>query len=1392
MNLRKVGQYNIGLDIGTGSVGWAVTDESGELCYFKGKPTWGSRVFPGAQSAAEARSFRGLRRRYTRRKWRLNLLQELFARPIEACDPEFFVRMNQASLFPEDRDEAYSTDYRFALFNDDDFNEKDYFAKFPTIYHLREWLMKTTEQADIRLIYLAFHNIVKHRGNFLQQERIDLNSRNANVDAAVDEFCAALEDYCVELGASCDVFNHEEALKKALSDTNSSRSHVKENIQKTLGISADALGVLDKAAVNNMTKALSAALVGLNAEMSNIFFIGEEKPEGGKTKIYLSKDEDVESFQEICPELGIPLFEAMKKVYSSFVLQEILSSVPGQSISVNKVAEYEKYAKDLKLLKQLVKQYAPAQYDEFFRGKFYAPTDLHPQKTVYNKSEAKGYTKYNEDHGWPYDEFKKAIEKLFAGTGAVDDPRYQEMANQLAEGRFLRRLKISDNGAIPFQLHLEEMNAIIANQSQYYPFLEAEKEKINSLVTFRIPYYVGPLTQVNARKDSSGVNRFAWSKRLEGKENAAVKPWNWETIIDKDASATEFIQRMTGTCTYLQDEPVLPKCSLLYEEYCVLNELNGATFSQDGDSWTRFDYKDREDIVHDLFRQGKVSYKKVSEWMMRERGHAHVHVRGGQGESGFESKLGSYIFFAKDVFHVDEIPESDYPMIEEIILWSTLFEDRSIFKEKLERKYGERLSSEQIKKIVKKRFAGWGRLSKKLLVGLKANTDNGPMSIMDVLRDGNPNNDRLSKAMVFMEILSDDNLGFKALIDEHNREKLLDADTLQPESIPGSPALRRSINQTIKIVDEIVRIAGHAPANIFIEVAREDDLDKRGTRTQRRYDRLKDAMKKLKEESPEQWNSSVAGQLSEYASAKIDLDERLTLYFMQGGKSLYSGLPLEIGRLSGYEVDHILPQSYIKDDSFDKKALVLKEENQNKSNQMLLSSDMQRKMKSYWEALLQAGLISEKKFKNLTREKISDKQMKSFIARQLVETRQSIKLIQDYLKVRYTDTQVLSVKSGLSHELREKLELPKCREINDFHHAHDALLASEIGRFICKRHPKMYENPIGYTRVMESFIKKESDRVRRGYAPGTTTFIISSFLKSGFDEETGELFKDDWSAGEECNKLRRYFNYRQCFISRMPEETSGAFWNQTIYSPRLSNMTMNLPLKKGLDPAKYGSYSSEQFAYFFIYKALKKNKEVLEFAPVPVSVASDVKQNEEALEEYAMQLALNNSLTFIEIVRPKIYKYQVIEIEGSRLYLTGKKEVRNATQFAFSVAETAIAQALFDEGQCVQDNLLDELFLSVVESLIKYSPRVFSALSVDSWKDRFFSLETSDREAVLKALITIGNGKANKVDITAVGGAKYAGTMLLSFSKILSKEKGITFIDQSVTGMFERRVHIGL
>lgn len=1397
MNLRNVGQFNIGLDIGTGSVGWAVTNAAGELLYFNGKPTWGSRIFPSASTAAETRIHRGQRRRYARRRWRLDLLQELFAPALTGVDPDFFIRLNQSRLMSEDRAEGYS-DYTWTFFNGSDFTDRDYFKRFPTIYHLRKWLMETNEQADIRLIYLAFHNIVKHRGNFLRQDNPGLTSKNADVDASVKEFCDLLQEYCDNLDIPCAASANEKEIAEVLRNVSASKSQVRDAIKPLLAIGP--CDILDKTKANKMGKALAAALIGLKTELADVFFLSDDKPEGVVTNIYLSSDEGIEVFKEVCPDEASPLFEAMQKVYSAYVLQEILSSKPKESLSANKVADYEQYRHDLRLLKDLVRQYAPDSYDEFFRGPFYASTELHPQKHVYDKGKAKGYTKYNEVHGRDsYDAFKKEVKNLFGNTKAVEDPRYLDMMERFENEHFLRRLKTSDNGAIPFQLHLEEMRAIIDNQAQFYPFLKEEQKKLESLVTFRIPYYVGPLTRKNAPHDASGKLRFAWAKRREGQDNTPIKPWNWERVIDKDRSATEFIQRMTGTCTYLQGEPVLPKCSLLYEEYCVLNELNGAKFSEDGDEERRFDYKDRMEMIEDLFRKGKVSYKKAADWM-RKHNHMNVHVSGGQGESGFESKLGSYIFFSKDVFRVDEIPEEDYPMIEEIILWSTVFEDREIFKDKLKRNYGDRLTDEQIKKIVRKRFSGWGRLSRKLLTEIKVDSDNGPVAIMDVLREGNPNHSgrALGKPMVFMEVLRDDDLGFQELVDEINREYMLGATALALEDLPGSPALRRGVNQALAIVEEIVHIAGHAPENIFIEVTREDDAKKRGQRTKRRYDALREAMAALKEEAPEFWDSNVADELTGSASNNRELDERLTLYFMQGGKSLYSGKPLDIGQLSSgtYHVDHIIPQAYVKDDSFENKALVFASENEAKSDQMLIDADIRKKMRSYWDALKQAGLIGEKKYRNLLRSSIGEKQMRGFIARQLVETSQIVKTVQTVLRDRYAYTNVMPVKASLSSELRERAGLVKCREANDFHHAHDAFLAVEIGRFIQKRHSGVYDNPIGYAHVMKEYVKKQSSQMRKGKLPGSSTFIISSFMTSGFDEETGELFKDDWSASEELAKIKRYFDYRQCYISRMPEEDTGAFWTDTVYSPRGGKKAASIPLKQGLDIEKYGGYSSNEYAYFIFIDGTKKNgKPKRLFEGVPIPIAQTIQRGELSIEQYADVIARENGLSDYSLPRKRILKYTKALCDGDEFYLATYDVVYSARQLYLPHEEYFVASDICDienvNDAAISEKDVLKLYTTLVEKcdvLCSRFDNVKKALEKHACE--FSSLSMGDKRKLIKNLLLFFKGVTKKVDLSLIGGPPHAGGVKNGLLR--NADVAIELIDQSITGMFEKRTHIGL
>ena len=67
-------KYNIGLDIGTTSVGWAVVEDGNQKIMRKGsKALWGVRLFEEAKTAAERRNFRSTRRRYDRRRNRIKL-----------------------------------------------------------------------------------------------------------------------------------------------------------------------------------------------------------------------------------------------------------------------------------------------------------------------------------------------------------------------------------------------------------------------------------------------------------------------------------------------------------------------------------------------------------------------------------------------------------------------------------------------------------------------------------------------------------------------------------------------------------------------------------------------------------------------------------------------------------------------------------------------------------------------------------------------------------------------------------------------------------------------------------------------------------------------------------------------------------------------------------------------------------------------------------------------------------------------------------------------------------------------------------------------------------------------------------------------------------------------
>ena len=150
--------YYVGLDLGTDSIGWAVTDENYNIPKFRGNAMWGIRLLDSGETAVEYRSFRSARRRLDRSKFRINCLEMLFNDEIAKTDVAFFQRIKESAFYDGDK----SVDGKYSLFNDAHYTDKDYYKEYPTIYHLRQDLLTNENPHDVRLVYLAISHIIKN------------------------------------------------------------------------------------------------------------------------------------------------------------------------------------------------------------------------------------------------------------------------------------------------------------------------------------------------------------------------------------------------------------------------------------------------------------------------------------------------------------------------------------------------------------------------------------------------------------------------------------------------------------------------------------------------------------------------------------------------------------------------------------------------------------------------------------------------------------------------------------------------------------------------------------------------------------------------------------------------------------------------------------------------------------------------------------------------------------------------------------------------------------------------------------------------------------------------------------------------------------------------------
>jgi CRISPR-associated protein Cas9/Csn1, subtype II/NMEMI len=455
---KKFGDYYLGLDIGTDSVGWAVADKDYNILNFNGKAMWGIHLFDSGETAKDRRIHRIARRRLERRKQRIELLQEIFADEMNKVDPDFFERLSESHLVFDDRKHQS----RSTLFNNPAFKDKDLFKKYPTIYHLRSGLMEQKENPDIRLFYLACHHIIKYRGHFLFE---------GLSEGPIPKFEIVFEELITELNSKYE--------------TDIRSKDISNNVQEILlnkefGVSEKTKklqSILRDEDFSELFKELCVLLSGGTANLDKMFSSSDDVDSGfGKLTFKNTDFDEVLSKLELQSD-ELEILSCIKKIYDWALLSDYLK---GQdSVSKAKIETYNQHKDDLKLLKSILKNDSE-KYSQVFKSESVtvkvSNKDIKVNYPAYSGMHKKGtentdvcsqsdFCKYLRTAV-----FKQEIKEL------TFREKYADLVARIEDDTFMPKQTVKENSMFPNKLHKYELNQILKNMESHYPFLNKKDE----------------------------------------------------------------------------------------------------------------------------------------------------------------------------------------------------------------------------------------------------------------------------------------------------------------------------------------------------------------------------------------------------------------------------------------------------------------------------------------------------------------------------------------------------------------------------------------------------------------------------------------------------------------------------------------------------------------------------------------------------------------------------------------------------------------------------------------------------------------------------------------------------------------------------------------------------
>ena len=477
-----------------------------------------------------------------------------------------------------------------------------------------------------------------------------------------------------------------------------------------------------------------------------------------------------------------------------------------------------------------------------------------------------------------------------------------------------------------------------------------------------------------------------------------------------------------------------------------------------------------------------------------------------------------------------------------------------------------------------------------------------------------------------------------------------------------------------------------------------------------------------------------------------------------------------------------------------------------KSDTYPISKEIQKAQKAFWIFLKQQGLISERKYERLTRiTPLTADDLSGFIARQLVETNQSVKAATTLLRRLYPDIDVVFVKAENVTDFRHDNNFIKVRSLNHHHHAKDAYLNIVVGNVY---HEK-------FTRNFRAFFKKNGANRTYNLAKMFNYDVKCTNAKDG----------KAWDVKTSMDTVNKMMTSNDVRVTKRLLEQSGALADATVYKATVAAKAkdgayIGMKTKSSVfaDVTKYGGMTKIKNAYSIIVQYIGKKGEVVkEIVPLPIYLTNRNITDQDLIDYVA---SITPQAKDISIIYRKLCINQLVKVNGFYYYLGGKTNsniyIDNAVEvvvpaniavyikvlekFALlhkdnnNIKASTVTTRIYNEGSTNIVSITDKDGLIVYDYLMsklrtplymKMKGNKVDELSTVG-RSKFMNMTLEEQSIYLLEVLNLLTNSKTTFDVKALGITASRSTIGV---KIHTLDE-FKIINQSITGLYSNEITI--